>query len=180
MNAIGTNLKDAYLITNNKFGDERGFFMESFNLKEFRKIVTYDVEFVQDNHSFSYRNVLRGLHYQIEKPQGKLVRCIRGQVLDVSVDLRINSATYGQVFYVILSDKNKRSVYIPEGFAHGFIVQSDEAEFVYKVTDYYYKEGERCLVWNDKTLGIDWGISNPILSEKDASGLTWEQAPKFK
>lgn len=156
------------------YTDSRGWFYESFNEESF------PIKFVQDNHSFSYRNVLRGLHYQIEKPQGKLVRCIRGQVLDVSVDLRINSATYGQVFYVILSDKNKRSVYIPEGFAHGFIVQSDEAEFVYKVTDYYYKEGERCLVWNDKTLGIDWGISNPILSEKDAAGLTWEQAPKFK
>lgn len=155
------------------YSDSRGWFYESFNEQ------ILPVKFVQDNHSLSYRNVLRGLHYQIEKPQGKLVRCIRGQVLDISVDLRQNSATYGQVFYVILSDLNRRSVYIPEGFAHGFIVQSDVAEFVYKVTDYYHKEGERCLIWNDKTLNINWGISDPILSDKDAAGLTWEQAPKF-
>lgn len=155
------------------YSDSRGYFFESFNEK------SLPIKFVQDNHSLSYRNVLRGLHYQIEKPQGKLVRCIRGQVLDVSVDLRINSATYGHAFYVILSEQNKKSVYIPEGFAHGFIVQSDVAEFVYKVTDYYHKEGERCIIWNDKTLNINWGIWNPILSDKDAAGLTWEQAPKF-
>lgn len=155
------------------YSDSRGWFYESFN-DQFLPI-----KFVQDNHSFSYRNVLRGLHYQIEKPQGKLVRCIRGQVLDVSVDLRTNSTTYGQVYYVTLSEQNKRLAYIPEGFAHGFIVQSEVAEFVYKVTDYYHKEGERYLLWNDKTLNINWGVDNPILSDKDTAGLTWEQAPKF-
>lgn len=155
------------------YSDSRGWFYESFNDK------LLPVKFVQDNHSLSHRNVLRGLHYQIEKPQGKLVRCVRGQVLDVSVDLRRNSATYGQVFYVTLSEQNKKSVYIPEGFAHGFIVQSEVAEFVYKVTDYYHKEGERCIVWNDKTLNIDWGTVNPILSDKDAQGLSWNEAPKF-
>ena len=155
------------------YSDSRGWFYESFNDK------LLPVKFVQDNHSLSHRNVLRGLHYQIEKPQGKLIRCVRGQVLDVSVDLRRNSATYGQVFYVTLSEQNKKSVYIPEGFAHGFIVQSEVAEFVYKVTDYYHKEGERCIVWNDKTLNIDWGTVNPILSDKDAQGLSWNEAPKF-
>ncbi len=155
------------------YSDSRGWFYESFNDK------LLPVKFVQDNHSLSHRNVLRGLHYQIEKPQGKLVRCVRGQVLDVSVDLRRNSATYGQVFYVTLSEQNKKSVYIPEGFAHGFIVQSEVAEFVYKVTDYYHKEGERCIVWNDKTLNIDWGTVNPTLSDKDAQGLSWNEAPKF-
>ncbi len=155
------------------YSDSRGWFYESFNDK------LLPVKFVQDNHSLSHRNVLRGLHYQIEKPQGKLVRCVRGRVLDVSVDLRRNSATYGQVFYVTLSEQNKKSVYIPEGFAHGFIVQSEVAEFVYKVTDYYHKEGERCIVWNDKTLNIDWGTVNPTLSDKDAQGLSWNEAPKF-
>lgn len=154
--------------------DDRGHFFESFNDR-----LLPGIKFVQDNHSFSHRNVLRGLHYQIEHPQGKLVRCIRGQVLDVSVDLRQNSATYGHAFYVTLSEQNRKSVYIPVGFAHGFIVQSESAEFVYKVTDYYFKEGERCIVWNDKNLGIDWGTTNPILSDKDAAGLAWDDAPKF-
>ena len=151
------------------YTDSRGWFYESFNEESF------PIKFVQDNHSFSYRNVLRGLHYQIEKPQGKLVRCIRGQVLDVSVDLRINSATYGQVFYVILSDKNKRSVYIPEGFAHGFYTLDEENIVFYSCSNYRNKNSETGILWNDKDININWPTKNPILSKKDKKNLSLKE-----
>ena len=163
MNAIGTGLKDAYLITNQKFEDERGFFIESFNLKEFRKIVGYDVDFVQDNHSRSICGVLRGLHYQIEHPQGKLVRCVSGAVYDVIVDLRKTSPTFGQ-WYGIKLDSDDLQLWVPPGFAHGFYVTSNIAEVTYKVTDYYYPEYSKSLIWNDPELNIYWGnIENLII-----------------
>lgn len=180
MNAIGTNLKDSYLITNSKFGDERGFFMESFSLKEFRKIVTYDVEFVQDNHSKSSQGVLRGLHYQIQNPQGKLVRCVSGAVYDVIVDLRKSSSTFGK-WYGVKLDRNDLQLWVPPGFAHGFYTLTETAEFLYKTTDYYYPEHERTLMWNDDDLNIDWGdIANPILSTKDSNAKTFKECDKYE
>ena len=179
MNAIGTNLKDAYLITNNKFGDERGFFMESFNLKEFRKIVNYDIEFVQDNHSKSSKGVLRGLHYQIQNPQGKLVRCVSGAVYDVIVDLRKSSPTFGKWYGVELNTSNLQ-LWVPPGFAHGFYTLTDTAEFLYKTTDYYYPEYDRTLLWNDEDLNIDWGDIQPVLSLKDQDGKSFAECDKYE
>ncbi len=173
MNAIGTELKGAYIIINKKFDDERGFFMESFNLKQFRKIVEYDVEFVQDNHSKSSKGVLRGLHYQVKHPQGKLVRCISGSVYDVIVDIRKSSETFGKWFGTTLNCPDKQ-LWVPPGFAHGFYTLSETAEIVYKITDYYYPEDQETLLWND--IGIDWKITaEPILSEKDKIGKTFEE-----
>jgi dTDP-4-dehydrorhamnose 3,5-epimerase len=178
MNAIGTNLKDAYIITNKKFEDGRGFFMESFNLKKFEKI-TGESNFVQDNHSKSSKGVLRGLHYQIEHPQGKLVRCISGAVYDVIVDLRKSSSSFGKWFGIKLSENNLQ-LWVPPGFAHGFYTLTETAEIVYKTTDYYYPEYDRTILWNDTNLGIEWGINGePILSQKDLKGKTFDECEKY-
>jgi len=172
MNAIGTELKDSYVILNKTFEDERGFFMESFNLEQFRRIVGYDVEFVQDNHSKSSKGVLRGLHYQVKYPQGKLVRCISGSVYDVIVDIRKTSETFGKWIGVTLNRPDKQ-LWVPPGFAHGFYTLSDTAEITYKTTDYYHPEDQETLLWND--LDIDWKNDvEPILSEKDAKGKKFE------
>jgi len=165
-----TALPDVLVISPNVFGDERGFFFESWNHRAFAA-AGLDATFVQDNHSRSVRNVLRGLHYQIEHAQGKLVRVCAGEVLDVAVDLRRSSPTFGQSLSVTLSAKNKQMLWIPPGFAHGFLVLSDAAEFLYKTTDYWYAEHERTLLWNDPALGIDWPLSGaPVLAAKDAAG----------
>lgn len=178
MNAIGTNLKDAYIITNKKFEDDRGFFMESFNLKEFKKNVGV-YNFVQDNHSKSSKGVLRGLHYQIKHAQGKLVRCISGAVYDVIVDLRKSSPSFGKWFGIKLC-KNNLQLWVPPGFAHGFYTLTDTAEIVYKTTDYYYSQYDRTLIWNDSNLGIEWKIEEePILSQKDIKGKTFEKCEKY-
>jgi dTDP-4-dehydrorhamnose 3,5-epimerase len=162
------------------FGDERGFFFESFNQRCFEEAVGRSVNFVQDNHSRSARNVLRGLHYQIRQPQGKLVRVVAGSVFDVAVDLRRNSSTFGQWVGEILSGENKKQLWVPEGFAHGFVVLSDSAEFLYKTTDYYAPEHERCIAWDDPTLAIDWPLSGPpSLSGKDARGALFAAAEMF-
>jgi dTDP-4-dehydrorhamnose 3,5-epimerase len=178
MNAIGTTLKDVYIITNKKFEDDRGFFIEVFNDKKFEQI-TGVKNFVQDNHSQSVKGVLRGLHYQVEKPQGKLVRCTSGIVLDVVVDLRVSSSTFGKHAKILL-DSNDKQVWVPAGFAHGFYVLSDQAEVTYKITDYYYPEHERTLLWNDSVLNIDWGVDgDPILSPKDKLGKTFITCEKY-
>ena len=163
------------------FGDDRGFFFESFNDNDFFSAIGQKVTFVQDNHSLSKRGVLRGLHYQIEQTQGKLVRVSRGAVFDVAVDLRQSSTTYGKWVGVELSAENKKQLWIPEGFAHGFLVLSDEAEFLYKTTDYWHADSERCILWNDATLNIDWPDIGfvPVLNEKDQKGLSWLDAPKY-
>lgn len=173
-------IPEVVLIEPKVFGDERGFFFESFNQARFEEAIGRSVQFVQDNHSRSAKNVLRGLHYQIRQPQGKLVRVVQGEVFDVAVDLRKSSSTFGQWTGTILSAENKHQLWIPEGFAHGFVVLSDTAEFLYKTTDYYAPAHERCLFWNDATVNIDWpaGIQ-PILSTKDALGATFEQAEVF-
>lgn len=178
MNAIGTNLKDAYLITTNKYEDERGFFLESFNLNQLKKIVESD-NFVQDNHSRSYKGVLRGLHYQIQNPQGKLVRCVSGSIYDVIVDLRRSSPTFGKWYGVELNTCNIQ-LWVPPGFAHGFYVKSDCADVVYKTTDYYCPKYERSIIWNDLYLNIDWKYDVfPKLSLKDQDGKTFDQCDKF-
>ena len=174
MKFIPTKLNDVYLIEPNVFGDERGFFMETFRASDFEEIGMTQ-PFVQDNHSRSRRGILRGLHFQNPKPQGKLVRVISGEVFDVAVDLRQSSSTYGQWIGEYLSADNKRMLWVPPGFAHGFYVTSDEAEFVYKCTDYYAPEHERCVRWDDPELGIDWpliaGASELLLSDKDKAGV---------
>ena len=179
-NAIPTAIPDVLIIEPKVIGDERGFFFESFNQAQFEQAIGKSVQFVQDNHSRSARNVLRGLHYQIQQPQGKLVRVVQGEVFDVAVDLRKSSKTFGQWVGEILSAENKRHVWIPEGFAHGFVVLSDAAEFLYKTTDYYAPAHERCILWNDATLAIQWpaGIQ-PILSAKDAQGKPFIEAEVF-
>jgi dTDP-4-dehydrorhamnose 3,5-epimerase len=178
---INTNLRDALVLEPRCFVDERGCFYESFNESEFSKVLEKKTTFVQDNHSLSKRGVLRGLHYQVQQTQGKLVRVVRGTVFDVAVDLRQASSTFGKWMGVELSADNKKQLWIPEGFAHGFLVLSEEAEFLYKTTDYWHAASEKCIVWNDPELNIDWpdvGI-NPILNPKDAAGLSWANAPKF-
>ena len=162
------------------FGDERGFFFESFNAQRFRDLTGVSSAFVQDNHSRSEKNVLRGLHYQIRQPQGKLVRVIAGEVLDVAVDLRRSSPDFGRWNGVVLSAANKRHVWIPEGFAHGFVVLSDFAEFLYKTTAYWAPEHERCIRWDDPMLAIDWHLTGePNLSAKDAKGVSFGDAEVF-
>ena len=180
MKATPLAIPDVVLIEPKVFGDERGFFFESFNQAQFEQAIGKSVQFVQDNHSRSARNVLRGLHYQIQQPQGKLVRVVQGEVFDVAVDLRKNSPTFGQWVGEILSADNKRQLWIPEGFAHGFVVLSETAEFLYKTTDYYAPAHERCILWNDATLAIQWpaGIQ-PILSAKDAQGKPFIEAEVF-
>jgi dTDP-4-dehydrorhamnose 3,5-epimerase len=172
MKVTATAIPDVMLLEPTIYQDERGFFFESFNQKRFDDATRRNVCFVQDNHSRSVRHVLRGLHYQIHRPQGKLVRVISGEVFDVAVDLRRSSVTFGKFVNTVLSAANKKQLWIPEGFAHGFLVLSDAAEFLYKTTDYYVPEYERCLIWNDPDIGIDWpkGIE-PILSAKDRLGL---------
>lgn len=171
MNVISTKIPDVLIIEPKVFGDDRGFFFESFNQKAFNEATGLDVTFVQDNHSKSAKNVLRGLHYQVQQPQGKLVRVVLGEVFDVAVDIRKGSPTFGQWVGEILSAENKRQLWIPEGFAHGFLTLSQTAEFLYKTTDYYAPAHERCLVWNDGRLGIDWPIEGePSLSSKDEVG----------
>jgi dTDP-4-dehydrorhamnose 3,5-epimerase len=163
------------------FGDARGFFFESFNRRQLEAALGRSVEFVQDNHSLSARGVLRGLHYQLPSPQAKLVRVVRGEVFDVAVDLRRGSPTLGRWVGEILSAANKRQVFVPEGFAHGFLVLSDEAEFLYKTTDYWHPEHERCIRWDDPDVGIAWPVGGaaPVVSAKDAGGLAFRDAPLF-
>jgi dTDP-4-dehydrorhamnose 3,5-epimerase len=162
------------------FGDARGFFMESFNAQAFRDATGLDVNFVQDNHSRSSRGVLRGLHYQIEQSQGKLVRVVRGSVFDVAVDLRKSSATFGQWAGVELSEDNNRQIWLPPGFAHGFMVTSDSADFLYKTTDYYAPQFERSLLWNDPTVGVKWPLDGaPQLSAKDLAGKVLAECEVF-
>jgi dTDP-4-dehydrorhamnose 3,5-epimerase len=181
MKIIPTNIPDVLLIEPQVFGDARGFFFESFNRRKFADLTGHDVDFVQDNHSRSAQNVLRGLHYQIRHPQGKLVRVVQGAVLDIAVDIRKSSPTFGQYVALELSAENKRMVWIPEGFAHGFIVLSDSAEFLYKTTDYWFPEHERCIRWNDPTLAIDWRLqtATPLVSGKDAQGKSFSEAELF-
>jgi dTDP-4-dehydrorhamnose 3,5-epimerase len=162
------------------FGDERGFFYESFNQRNFEEAIGRPVNFVQDNHSLSSKNVLRGLHYQIKQPQGKLVRVVKGEVFDVAVDVRKNSPTFKRWVGVHLSAENKKQLWVPEGFAHGFIVLSETAEFLYKTTDYYAPAYERCILWNDPDLAIEWpSTCEPVLSAKDAQGLAVQVADLF-
>ncbi len=170
MQVISTQIKDVKIILPKVFGDERGFFLETFEKKRYQDMLEIDYDFVQDNHSRSTKGVLRGLHYQTVHPQGKLVRVVRGEVFDVAVDIRPNSPTYGKWEGVILSEENKKQFWIPPGLAHGFIVLSDIADFEYKCTDYYNPTGEGCLLWNDPQVGIQWPLSNPMLSEKDKAG----------
>ena len=175
MKVTKTLIQDVLLVEPKVFGDERGFFFESFNTKVFCESTGISVAFVQDNHSKSVRGVLRGLHYQEKNPQGKLVRVTQGEVFDVAVDIRAHSPTYGRWVGEILSAENKRQLWIPTGFAHGFLVLSDTAEFLYKTTEYYAPEDERCISWNDPTLAIPWPLGGalPLLSHKDKSGLAF-------
>ncbi len=180
MNVIRTEIPDVLVIEPKVFGDDRGFFFESFNEARFAEAVGRTVSFVQDNHSRSARGVLRGLHYQIRQPQGKLVRVVAGEVFDVAVDLRKGSDTFGHWVGVTLSAENKRQMWIPEGFAHGFVVTSDVAEFLYKTTDYWAPEHERCIAWNDPAIGIEWPFEcEPVLSEKDKHGVKLADAEVF-
>lgn len=180
MKVIATSIPDVLLIESTVFGDERGFFFESFNEKKFAEVSGKTIKFVQDNHSKSARGVLRGLHYQIQQPQGKLVRVVSGEVFDVAVDIRKSSPTFGQWVGAVLSAENKRQMWIPEGFAHGFVVTSDSAEFLYKTTDYWAPEHERCIAWNDPAIGIDWPINGmPTLSAKDQKGVLLADAEVF-
>jgi dTDP-4-dehydrorhamnose 3,5-epimerase len=169
MNVIKTKLKDCVIIEPRVFGDERGFFLETFQADRYVDLAGISLPFVQDNHSRSSKGVLRGLHFQKTKPQGKLVRVVRGEVYDVAVDLRSGSATYGQWEAVILSEENKTQFWVPPGFAHGFVVLSETADFEYKCTDYYDPSDEGSLLWNDPNLNIPWPIDNPKLSDKDAN-----------
>lgn len=180
MKAVATSIPDVLIIEPKVFGDDRGFFFESFNRRVFADLVGRDINFVQDNHSRSAHNVLRGLHYQIQHPQGKLVRVISGKVFDVTVDIRRSSPTFGKHVTVELSAENKRMLWIPEGFAHGFVVISDSAEFLYKTTDYWYPEHERSLKWDDPALQIDWPLNTaPLLSGKDTQGKPLAEAELF-
>ncbi len=180
MNVIHTAIPDVLILEPKIFGDERGFFMESFNSRTFQQLTGIDAGFVQDNHSRSQQHVLRGLHYQLQQPQGKLVRVVAGEVFDVAVDVRRSSPTFGQWVGAHLSATNKRMLWVPVGFAHGFLVLSEVADFLYKTTDYYAPEHERCLLWNDPALDIAWPLqAAPILSAKDVQGRTLEQVEVF-
>jgi len=173
-------ISDVILLEPKVFGDDRGFFFESFTQAKFEMAIGRHVTFVQDNHSRSVKNVLRGLHYQIQQPQGKLVRVVQGEVFDVAVDIRQSSPTFGQWVRKILSAENKRQMWVLEGFAHGFVVLSDTAECLYKTTGYYAPENERCIAWNDQTIGIQWPIDGePVLSAKDQQGKSLAEAEHF-
>ncbi|UXI00545.1 dTDP-4-dehydrorhamnose 3,5-epimerase [Photobacterium sp. TY1-4] len=182
MKVIDTKIPDVKIIEPSVFGDERGFFMETWQQKKFEELVTgKPTPFVQDNHSKSKKGILRGLHYQTENTQGKLVRVVSGEVFDVAVDVRKDSPTFGQWVGVYLSAENKRQLWVPEGFAHGFYVTSDEAEFVYKCTDYYNPQAEHSILWNDPDVGIEWPIqSDVILSDKDKQGLLLKSSKKYE
>ena len=181
MKYIDTEIPDVKIMEPTIWGDERGFFMETYRVADFNEQCA-EREFVQENHSKSEKGILRGLHYQLEQTQGKLVRVISGSVYDVAVDLRKSSSTFGKWVGVELSEDNKRQLWVPEGFAHGFYVTSESAEFIYKCTDYYAPEHEQCIVWNDPILNISWPIeesTTPLLSEKDTAGHLWADAPYF-
>lgn len=184
MNVIKTEIPDVLILEPKVFGDSRGFFMETFNQKIWDQSVGIKCQWVQDNHSRSPKGVLRGLHYQVRQTQGKLVRVTQGEVFDVAVDLRKSSPTFGQHVAALLSGENKRMMWIPPGFAHGFLVTTDTADFLYKVTDYYSPEHERALLWNDPVLGIAWPLDKigmePMLSAKDKVGLPLNQAAVFE
>ena len=177
-----TSISDVLVIEPKVFGDERGWFTESFNSQEFSQATGLNIVFVQDNHSFSRQSTLRGMHYQLEKTQGKLVRVVSGAVYDVAVDLRKSSPTYGKWVGVELSAENHKQLWIPAGFAHGFLVLSTTAEFLYKTTDYYHPQSEVCLAWDDPSVGIQWPLiagASPNLNAKDSASLSWDEAPKF-
>lgn len=180
MEATRLSIPEVILFEPKVFGDDRGFFFESFNHAQFETAIGRPVNFVQDNHSRSARNVLRGLHFQIKQPQGKLVRVTTGEVFDVAVDIRRSSPSFGKWVGETLSAENKKQLWVPEGFAHGFIVLSDYAEFLYKTTDYYAPEHERSIIWNDPTLAIQWPTqAEPVLSRKDASAGTLQHTELF-
>jgi dTDP-4-dehydrorhamnose 3,5-epimerase len=181
MNAIATAIEGVLILEPQVFGDARGFFMESYNRRAFAQATGLDVDFVQDNHSRSRKGVLRGLHYQVQQPQGKLVRVVDGAVFDVAVDSRRGSPTFGRWVGVELSAANQRQLWVPAGLAHGFVVLSDSADFLYKTTDYYAPQFERSIAWNDPAIGIDWplaahGIAEPLLSDKDRAGAPLARA----
>jgi dTDP-4-dehydrorhamnose 3,5-epimerase len=181
MQVVQTAIPEVLIIEPQVFGDERGFFFESFNQQKFESLTGVKANFVQDNHSKSAVNVLRGLHYQIQQPQGKLVRVVAGEVFDVAVDLRRQSKTFGKWVGVILSGENKRQLWVPPGFAHGFVVLKDGTEFLYKTTDYYAPQHERCIRWDDPEIGIEWPLAGePVLSGKDQLGLALSQAEVFE
>ena len=180
MNVIHASIPEVLILEPKVFGDERGFFYESYNEREFMEKTGVNVRFVQDNHSRSAKNVLRGLHYQVQQPQGKLIRVIFGVVYDVAVDIRRSSTTFGQWTANVLSDQNKHTLWIPPGFAHGFLVTSDYAELIYKTTDYWAPSFERCIAWNDPELDISWPLQGePVLSDKDRLGLRCRDAEVF-
>lgn len=181
MQVVTTAIPDLLIIEPKVFGDDRGFFYESFNQRRFTELTGVADPFVQDNHSKSARNVLRGLHYQIQQAQGKLVRVIAGEVWDIAVDIRKSSPSFGKWVGVNLSAENKKMLWIPKGFAHGFVVLSDSAEFLYKTTDYWAPEHERCIIWNDPDLSIDWQLNDakPLLSAKDLAGKRFSEAETF-
>ncbi|HAT1574062.1 TPA: dTDP-4-dehydrorhamnose 3,5-epimerase [Raoultella ornithinolytica] len=175
MQVIDTKISDVKIIQPKVFGDARGFFVETFEKKRYQEMLNINLDFVQDNHSRSTKGVLRGLHFQTQHAQGKLVRVVRGEVFDVAVDIRPDSPTFGQWEGVVLSEENKTQFWIPPGLAHGFVVLSDIADFEYKCTDYYNPGFEGCVVWNDTDIGIDWPEKNPLLSEKDKQGKTLKE-----
>jgi dTDP-4-dehydrorhamnose 3,5-epimerase len=181
LNALADALPGVVILEPKVFGDERGFFFESFNSRRFAELTGVQADFVQDNHSRSVKDVLRGLHYQVRQPQGKLVRVVAGEVFDVAVDIRRGSPHFGRWTGVRLSAENRRQIWIPEGFAHGFLVLSEYAEFLYKTTDYWAPEHERCIAWNDPDLAIEWplGGAAPSLSAKDAGGAAFAAAETF-
>lgn len=180
MNVIKASIPEVLILEPRVFGDERGFFYESYNERDFIEKTGIDVRFVQDNHSRSAKNVLRGLHYQIQQPQGKLVRVGAGEVYDVAVDIRRRSPSFGKWTANTLSDKNKRMLWVPAGFAHGFLVISDYADYLYKTTDYWAPSLERCIAWNDPALNIPWPLrGQPLLSDKDRQGLPFAKAEVF-
>ncbi len=180
MNVIKTDIPDVLIIEPKVFGDERGFFFESYNERAFAEATGISAHFVQDNHSLSNRNVLRGLHYQIQEPQGKLMRVIGGEVFDVVVDIRKSSPSFGKHVAARLSAENKRMMWIPVGFAHGFLATSDHAELLYKTTAYWSSQHERCIAWNDARLRISWPLQGePVLSDKDRTGIPFSQAETF-
>ncbi len=180
LKATVASVPDVLIIEPKVFGDQRGFFFESFNQEAFNHVTGLNVNFVQDNHSRSAKGVLRGLHYQIQQPQGKLVRVASGKVLDVVVDIRRSSHTFGKSVSVLLTGENHKQLWMPPGFAHGFVVLSETADFLYKTTDYYAPAFERCILWNDPALGIDWQLAEqPKLSGKDALGVLLSQAEVF-
>lgn len=180
MKVISTSIPDVLVFEPKVFGDDRGFFLESFNKRVFEQLTGLTREFVQDNYSRSSKNVLRGLHYQIRHPQGKLVRVVSGKVFDVAVDIRKGSPTFGKWVGEVLSAENKRQMWVPEGFAHGFVVLSEVAEFLYKTTDYWYPEYERSIAWNDPDLAIEWPMTGePLLAKKDAEGCSFKAAEFF-